>query len=249
MRPRRRVLTPSGWGLLALVAAALLAGALVLLTGGCSAPEAESPIPTPVAPADVPRGTERHAERPEAIPPQAERYARTLARAWQHYFDLAEPASIGFAQVHQESRWKATARSPVGASGLGQFMPATADWIHELLPADVQAECGAARGCPEDPRWALEALAKFDYLLHRGAGWAAPAEDRWAVALAGYNGGEGWIRRERAAAAQRGVAADGWFDKLETVCLRSAAACRENREYPRVILRRWRPLYAGWLGD
>jgi soluble lytic murein transglycosylase-like protein len=183
------------------------------------------------------------------VPAAAIVYRAAILRAWEHYFDLAEPASIAFAQIHQESRWKADARSPVGAAGLGQFMPATAEWIHGMLPADVRAACPVKSGCPTDPGWAIAALARFDYLLFREQSWASPWEDHWAAVLAAYNGGSGWLVKERKEAAARGIPADGWYGKVERVCIRSAAACKENRHYPIVIMRTWRPLYRGWLGD
>lgn len=220
-----------------------LAG-LLLSAPGCAAQPQAAPqraVPGPGAPTA--------AAAPAGVPPAAIVYRGAILRAWEHYFDLSEPASIAFAQIHQESRWKTDARSPVGASGLGQFMPATAEWIHGMLPADVRADCPARSGCPTDPGWAIAALARFDYLLFREQAWATPWTDHWAAALAAYNGGSGWLAKERKAAAARGIPANGWFGKVELVCIRSAAACRENREYPVVILNRWRPIYRAWLGD
>jgi soluble lytic murein transglycosylase-like protein len=65
------------------------------------------------------------------------------------------------AQLHQESGWRPDAVSPVGAQGLAQFMPATADWISQLMPGLNSRE-------PFNPAWAIRALVSYDRWL-----WAA----------------------------------------------------------------------------
>lgn len=179
---------------------------------------------------------------PKQIPREALAYRDNFIRIWRFYFALAESPTIGFAQVHQESRWKASAKS-VFASGLAQFTPATAADYARLLPPEVRAECPTTAGCPTDPNWALNALSLYDYNLHKGYGWAATSDDRWRIALAAYNGGGGWIIRERRKANN----SPRWIDIVEA-CMRSVASCKENREYPVVILERWLPLYQLWLG-
>jgi len=215
-----------------------LALAFVLWTmalGGCAA----QPASAQGAPKGMP---------PAGVPREALLYRSDVIRAWHFYFGLGESFSTAFAQIHQESAFKATARSSAGALGLGQFTPPTAAWIASLLPADVRATCGQAGGCPLDPKWAIQAMCQYDKRLWGNASWAATPDDRWAVALAGYNGGEGWIPKERRAAIQMGLEDNRWWDNIERACVRRADACRENRDYPKVILRRWAPLYRGWLG-
>lgn len=83
----------------------------------------------------------------DRIPTAAEQYRRTLVRSAHAEWGLSAPIATFAAQVHQESRWRADARSPVGAQGLAQFMPGTAEWIaacalfarafNELAEADV----------------------------------------------------------------------------------------------------------------
>jgi hypothetical protein len=191
---------------------------------------------------------------PSAIPPPgAVRYRRVLMQAWQYHFGLAEDPAIGFGQVHQESRFDCAAVSPGGSAGCAQFMPATAEWINTLIPPAVRATCPSRSGCPMDPRWALTALVEYDWRLWGAHKWAVNNRERWAFSLAAYNGGGAVSTGERAACGKSlGCSAARYFDHVERFCGatgRSAASCRENRQYPRIILDHWTPLYRGWLGS
>ena len=181
------------------------------------------------------------------VPATARTQRAFLRRTWSFYFGLDENVSIGFAQVHQESRWNCAAVSSHGAMGCAQFMPATAVWIAPLLPKDIRDACAESKGCPFDPKWALTAMSKFDRALWQDDAFAATEDDRWRFVLSSYNGGGGWVRRERAEAKKQGLDDTRWAS-LANVCLRSVASCRENRGYPAVILDKYRPLYRAWLG-
>jgi soluble lytic murein transglycosylase-like protein len=87
-------------------------------------------------------------------------------------FDLS-PALIE-ALVWQESRWRANARSPVGARGLAQLMPGTAQYLG-VDPDDPFAnlEGGA--------RYLREQIDRFDGDLEK--------------ALAAYNAGPGRVEK------------------------------------------------------
>jgi len=197
--------------------------------------------PRPAAPAEAP--PIGHASPPpKEIPREALAYRDNFIRIWRFYFALAESPTVGFAQVHQESHWKADAKS-VFASGLAQFTPATAADYSKLLPEEVRATCSSTAGCPTDPNWALYALSLYDYNLHKRHAWAETADDRWRLSLAAYNGGAGWIIKERAKANN----SRRWMD-IVNACMRRADFCKENREYPVRILERWLPLYQRWLG-
>jgi soluble lytic murein transglycosylase-like protein len=85
-------------------------------------------------------------------------------------FDLS-PALIE-ALVWQESRWRADARSPVGAQGLAQLMPGTARYLGvDPLDPFANLEGGA--------RYLREQLDRFDGDIER--------------ALAAYNAGPGRV--------------------------------------------------------
>lgn len=178
----------------------------------------------------------------DRIPTAAEQYRRTLVRSAHAEWGLSAPIATFAAQVHQESRWRADARSPVGAQGLAQFMPGTAEWIAGLYPAAL------GTNQPFNPGWALRALVTYDRWLY-DRNQASSECDRWAFVLSAYNGGQGWVIRDRRLASASGADQLAWFDSVERFNAgRSAANFRENRNYPRLILLRYERIYLQW-GD
>ena len=70
-----------------------------------------------------------------------------------------------------------------------------------------------------------------------------------AFTLSAYNGGLGWVNRDRKKARALGVDDRRWFGAVENVNAgRGRAAFRENRNYPRLILkeRQYAYIKAGW---
>ncbi|WP_339429490.1 transglycosylase SLT domain-containing protein [Pseudomonas taetrolens] len=179
-----------------------------------------------------------HAE----IPAEADRYRRDLTRIAQAEWGLDAPVATFAAQIHQESRWKFNAKSPVGAQGLGQVMPTTATWLAEIFPKAL------GKVEPYNPTWSMQALVSYDrWLANRVQ--AHTTCDRAAMMLSAYNGGLGWVIRDRKLASAKGADPLTWFESVERYNAgRSAANFRENRNYPRLILMRWERLYesAGW---
>lgn len=175
------------------------------------------------------------------VPRDALRHQRDLTRNARSVWGMDAPVATFAAQIHQESRWRTDARSVVGAQGIAQFMPATATWISGAY------QMGEAQ--PYNTGWALRALVTYDrYLWDRVQ--AADACERMAMSLSAYNGGLGWVYRDQKLTAQRGADRARWFGYVERFNAgRSAASFAENRGYPRVILLKFQPIYAGWGGE
>lgn len=188
------------------------------------------------------------------LSPAATRYRLDLTRQARQVWGINAPVATFAAQVQQESRWQEDAISPVGARGLAQFMPATAAWMQNLDP-DLNTTQPASRGeldssspwGPANPIWALRALVTYDKFLYDRAAGLTECDRMW-FALWGYNGGETWRRRDQALAARHGANTRVARAVEPFNAGRSRAAFAENRAYPRLILRRWEPVYeaAGW---
>jgi len=195
-----------------------------------------------------------------AIPSAAQQHQRELTRIVQQEWGLSGSVALHAAQIHQESSWRPNARSPY-AHGLAQFTPDTARWIAEIYPDLDAREAGGAgagsdfgRGAPYSPGWAMRAMARYnrhiyDRLQPMEAETIAHC-DRIAMMLSAYNGGPGWVSRDRRLAAAAGMDPDRWWDHTEHYTARADWARRENRHYPHRILFELEPRYlrAGWRG-
>jgi soluble lytic murein transglycosylase-like protein len=175
------------------------------------------------------------------IPHAANQHRQNLTRQARLVWGLDAPVAVLGAQIHQESAWNRYAKSPVGAQGLAQFMPKTAAWMPEIdgQLADVDAY---------NPTWAFRAIARYDYWLLARVKAETPC-DRWAMALAAYNGGLGWVYKDQKRAAANGYNAGRWWGHVEHFNAgRSKANFHENRGYPQRILLTLLPRYvaAGW---
>lgn len=109
-------------------------------------------------------------------------------------------------QAYQESRLDPSARSPFGAEGLMQLMPATA---RELGVKD-----------PFDPADAIAGAARYvGKLLKRYSDENVALKDRVRFALAAYNIGPGHLRDARVLAEQQGLDPNRWFGHVENALL------------------------------
>jgi soluble lytic murein transglycosylase-like protein len=171
------------------------------------------------------------------VPREALHYRAGLVRNARLVWGLDAPVATFAGQIHQESRWRHEARSAY-ADGLAQFTPDTVRWIAGAYPSELGA------GDAFNPAWALRALVRYDRHLWERAPAGAPPCDRMAFVLAGYNGGAGWIARDRAQARAAGADPDRWWGAVERYNAgRAAAFFRENRDYPRLILLAHEPRY------
>jgi membrane-bound lytic murein transglycosylase MltF len=109
------------------------------------------------------------------------------------------------AQGYQESTLNQDAKSPVGAIGIMQLMPATGA---ELKVGDIQ-----------QPEPNVHAGAKYmDQLMSKNFPDAKfDEQNRTLFAFASYNAGPGNIARMRKEAAKRGLDPDQWFNNVEVV--------------------------------
>jgi soluble lytic murein transglycosylase-like protein len=180
------------------------------------------------------------------IPAEAVKWRSTLIREIRYSWGLSQDPANFFAQVHQESNWRANARSRF-AAGLTQFTPDTARGMQAA--SRLRELCTNSGGCPLDPAWALRAMVTYDRSIWKSLEKSFyPGQEQLAATLAGYNGGVGWVRRERdACRAVPGCDPGKWFAYVERHCLRAAWACEESRHYPRVILHTIAPRYRAWL--
>jgi soluble lytic murein transglycosylase-like protein len=174
----------------------------------------------------------------EDAPRAALQYRSTMIRTVHYVWGMNGPTAVMSAQIQQESGWNPDAESKF-AKGLGQFTPQTAEWISGAYRKDL----GGAQ--PLNPAWAIRALIQYDYYLHERVKAASPC-DRWAFSLAGYNGGEGWIARDRALTVRAGGDPLKWWGNVEAHSARAAWAFAENRGYPKRILLKLQPAYLTW---
>jgi membrane-bound lytic murein transglycosylase MltF len=86
---------------------------------------------------------------------------------------------------------------------------------------------------PYNPSWSMRALAQYNWWhWQRITGTASDCE-RMAFVLSAYNGGLGWVQKDRKLASGRGLDASRYWNHVEKVNAgRSAANFRENRGYP-----------------
>jgi soluble lytic murein transglycosylase-like protein len=173
------------------------------------------------------------------MPHKAVAYRGDLTRIAHAEWGLDAPIAALAGQLHQESGWNPLAVSRVGATGMAQFMPATAEWWC--------AKTGTSRlNCqPNNPVWAMRALAGYDRWLFARVKGVSEFDRLWA-ALRGYNGGLGHWQQE---AKLAGSVKREEVDLFCGAARRSKTFCPENLGYPRRILIRLQPLYLTWGGE
>lgn len=136
------------------------------------------------------------------------------------------PSGLLAGLIYTESRWNSNAKSPVGASGAAQFMPATAKWLTNKYPSVLYPMNTA------DMNWSITAAALYLRLIMDNTGKLYTEECHgWGATLSSYNGGEGWAQKR--------------FNKTPVVTRQNfwqvtrkvnpgilASAQKENEEYP-----------------
>ena len=175
----------------------------------------------------------------QGIPAAALKYRNQLIREVHATWGLGGPVSVMAAQVMQESHFDPNAKSGAGAMGLGQIMPATAKWLNQAYPQTI------AKPAPYDPNWNLRALVVYDHWIWVRVPLFKLGQERFAAMLSGFNGGLGYTLRDQKIARETGSCdASLWFGCAElSEDGRTAANLNENKQYPRRILLKYKPLF------
>jgi hypothetical protein len=176
------------------------------------------------------------------LPPHSWKWKWELTRQARLVWGLDAPIGTFAAQIHQESGWKHNAQSPVGAQGMAQFMPKTADWIAEEYPEEL------GFNDPLNPVWAIRALIRFDRWIWDRVSAVNDCE-RMAKVMSGYNGGLRMLERETEKAKSLRLDPERWWGHVRSVTgVRADWAWQENRTYVDRILLEIEDRYrdAGW---
>ena len=111
-----------------------------------------------------------------------DRYDAQIKKASKRYLPGSDWRLLK-AQYYQESRLDPKAESPVGAKGVGQFMPGT--W------KEVSKKLGFGQVSPHIAKYSIQAGAYYMARLRKN--WSSPRPEmhRHSLALASYNAGLG----------------------------------------------------------
>lgn len=162
-----------------------------------------------------------------------------LVREAKRIWGIEAPVATFAAQIHQESAWRSNVSSHAGAQGLAQFMPATAKWMGELDYRLTTADSF-------NPRWAIRAMLVYDKWLSKRVDSIDDC-NRFAFTLSAYNGGLGWVYKDKRLAVRNGYANDQYWGHVERFNAgRSKGNFKENRDYPRRIIYTHQPKYDRW---
>ena len=158
-------------------------------------------------------GVEKHVRHPH----WTDEYDGLFRKYTKHYFGPHVDWHWFKAQGIAESGLRPDARSPVGARGIMQIMPATYEEIRERVPFLANIE---------EPRWNIAAGIFYDRQLYRK--WKRKRElrtqERLAFAFGSYNAGYGTMLK----AVKRATAKHGEVNRWDEV---EAFVPRETKGY------------------
>ena len=147
------------------------------------------------------------------------RYRKLSALFRKYGTDYGVDPTLLAAQGFQESRLDQSVRSHVGAVGVMQLLPSTAEDKNVAIPNIDELEPN------------IEAGAKYMAFLKERY-FSGPELDELngsLLALASYNAGPGRIRRLRREAGERGYDPNLWFDNVEVIVAEQVG--RETVQY------------------
>lgn len=136
-------------------------------------------------------------------------------------------------QIEQESRCREGVTAFDGGMGLGQFMPATAKWIHDREDALQEI---SVKPMPYDARWNIRAMILYDWRLFNSG--MCPG---WYFAFRSYNGGQGNLNKEIRRAGSCEISQVEKQCARKRIRLKSGSIldfCTVNIEYPYLVYRK-----------
>lgn len=181
----------------ALLVVVLIAAPAAALTAQAPAPAAPTSA-SPVARAGWALARAAEKRRAQRVTDQYDPIFRKYSK---RYFGPGTDWRWFKAQGMAESDLTPSARSRVGARGIMQLMPNTYGLIRSALPQF---------GAIDHPEWNIAAGILHDRDLWTTWKKDVSEEERWAFTFAGYNAGEGTIRRARRTAAARSLNDAAW---------------------------------------
>jgi hypothetical protein len=116
------------------------------------------------------------------------KYRPRVIREARYFVGLDAPHHLFMGQIEQESRCNEGITAFDGGMGLGQFMPATAEWMHER---ETALKAISVEAMPYSPAWSIRALILYDRYLY-----GIVSCKGWYYAFRAYNGGAGALNKE-----------------------------------------------------
>lgn len=159
-------------------------------------------------------------------------YVEPIAQATYRRGDKDDHPVMYVTQIRRESLCDPTARSHVGAQGLGQIMPATQRDLRDRLGLDIDVW-----NASENIEGALvidQDMRRFWNPNYRS--WC----DRVMLMWSGYNGGNGWwLRAQKKCTAAGRKSCNGYYDIAEFLPTVNPNGAEENLHYVEWISRSW----------
>jgi soluble lytic murein transglycosylase-like protein len=153
-----------------------------------------------------------------------------VIRETRYHIGMGAPYHYFMGQIEQESNCREGATAFDGGMGLGQFMPATADWIHQQEPTLKKIW---KKPMPYDPKWNIRAMILYDKRLYETGKC-----EGWYFAFRSYNGGQGNLNKEirRAGSCEITLVEKQCArKKIKLKCGSVLDLCKVNIEYPYLI--------------
>lgn len=161
-----------------------------------------------------------------------------IVRFTHIYLPDTRPSLIA-GQVRQESGCNPVAKSRVGATGLMQIMPGTAK--------DIERICKLPGFSPLNPRLAIQGGICYNSQIRRIVAPMNSNYDLDSVMLRSYNGGAGYILKEKRYVQSIELDSKDSLHLMEFCELfRSEDSCHENTMYPIMIREHQRKYYLSW---